>query len=120
MSTYIIREYRTTFEYGDDGDRTELSSYSEDFNQVPDKWDIEDGRTDHVTMAIDFLKHSAYVIEASVSPAKLARRGTWLSAEPYHNPYCSDVEETTYHFEGDWTDAEIRHIVVTVMGGEDK
>lgn len=116
MSVYIIRESRVTYDYGTDGDREELSSYTENFDQVPDEFDVENGLADHVAMAIDFLKHSAYVVEASVSPARFARRGTWLSAEPYRNPYCSDVEETSYHFEGDWTDDEIQTIVTAVLG----
>ncbi len=42
MATYIIREYRITRDSESDGGQP-LSEYTEDFDQVPDKWDIKMG-----------------------------------------------------------------------------
>ena len=117
MSVFTITRNARTMGWVNAGDEvmTELSCFTEDIDMNPDKFDIEDGLTTHVAKAIDFLRHSAYVIEASVYPYENARRGTWLWTEDYTHPYTSDVEETTYSFNGDWTDEEIREIVVAVL-----
>lgn len=109
-----VTVWRITYEPTDDGDRNVLSEQHDDIDcdRPLDDLDRENGITNAADVAVDHIRNILYIrgqYAASSHPG-WGGPGTWFMQEPYDHPAMNQVEETTAHLNGPWTDAE-RHAI---------